>query len=206
MRPWSAPARKLDSLGYVDIARLDPEIVGNLVYATPDNFVGEILYENLTEAFLLPEAAEKLLHAHRLLREEFPAFRFIVYDAARPMDTQRRMWRVAVAEGKQLYVSNPANGGGLHNYGAAVDLSILDENGIPLPMGTDFDHLGPESNIDREQELVRDGIITQQEWENRLLLRRVMRQAGFWTVSSEWWHFNHCSREEARQKYPLIDF
>ncbi|MDL2230367.1 M15 family metallopeptidase [Alistipes sp. OttesenSCG-928-L06] len=209
--PISAPAlsptaRRLDSLGYVNIVDLDPTLAVHMVYATPDNFVGEVLYGDLTEAYLLPEAAEKLAAAHELLKEKHPHYRFIIYDAARPMAVQRRMWSVAVKTGKQYYVANPANGGGLHNYGAAVDLSILDERGVPLPMGTDYDHLGPEANTNNERSLVAAGKLTEQELQNRLLLRDVMRRAGFRTVTSEWWHFNHSSRAQAKEKYPIIDF
>jgi D-alanyl-D-alanine dipeptidase len=202
----SRTARRLDSLGYVNVVSLDSTIAVQLAYATADNFTGEVLYDNLTEAYLLPEAAEKLVQAHRWLREQRPGCRFIVYDAARPMEVQRRMWQVAVRQGKSYYVANPARGGGLHNYGAAVDLSILDERGAPLPMGTGYDHLGPESNTDRESALVSAGKLTPAELENRLLLRRAMRSAGFRTVTSEWWHFNLCSRAEAIQRYEVIEF
>lgn len=202
----SPTARKLDSMGYVNVLSLDPTMAVHIVYATPDNFVSETMYDDLIEAYLLPEAAEKLIRAHELLKEKHPEYRFIIYDAARPMAVQRKMWDVAVKTGKQYYVANPAKGGGLHNYGAAVDLSILDGSGAPLPMGTEYDHLGPEANIDKEQALVVSGKLTESELQNRLLLREVMRTAGFRTVTSEWWHFNHCSREEAIKNYPLIDF
>ena len=36
----------------------------------------------------------------------------------------------------------------MHNYGLAVDVSIADEKGNPLPMGTKVDHLGKEAHID----------------------------------------------------------
>ncbi len=199
-------AKRLAEQGYVNIRDLDSTIVVQLVYATPDNFVGEVLYDDLTEAYLLPQAAEKLVRAHAWLKERHPGYRFVVYDAARPMSVQRRMRAVAVRAGKGYYVANPTNGGGLHNYGAAVDLSILDADGVPLPMGTGYDHLGPEANTDNEAALVRAGKLTEQERENRILLRQAMRAVGFSTVASEWWHFNHCSRQEAVANYPLIDF
>ncbi|MCD8262322.1 MAG: M15 family metallopeptidase [Bacteroides sp.] len=201
----SPTALLLDSLGYTNLADADSTIVVHLVYATPNNFMGEVLYEGLTEAYLLPEAATKLVKAHQRLKEKHPGYRFIIYDTARPIEVQRKIWKLAVSQGKQYYVANPAKGG-LHNYGAAVDLSIVDEHGIPLPMGSDFDYFGPESNIDKEEELVREGKITREELNNRKLLREVMQSAGFTTVRSEWWHFNHCSRDEARARYPLIEF
>lgn len=204
--PLSHSAMILDSLGYVNVRENDPRIDVEIIYATADNFTGEILYEDLTEAYLLPEAAQKLSKAQDLLSRENKNYRLLVYDAARPMSVQREMWKVAVQQNKQYYVANPAKGGGLHNYGAAVDVTIINRDGIPLPMGTGYDFLGPEANTDKEKELLRSGKITEEELENRLLLRKVMKNAGFRTVASEWWHFNLCSREEAIRKYPLIDF
>ena len=145
-----------------------------------------------------------LLQAQQELKKHHPAYRLIVYDAARPMSVQQQMWNVVKGTSKNIYVSNPARGGGLHNYGLAVDISILDETGHPLPMGTKVDHLGPEAHITHEAALVQSGKITKQEQANRLLLRSVMRTAGFRALSSEWWHFNWCSRQEAKQKYKVI--
>lgn len=202
----SESALKLASMGYINVQDLDPTIRVEMIYATPDNFVGEVLYDDLVEAYLLPEAAEKLVKAHQLLKEKHPDYRFVVYDAARPMSVQKRMWEIAVQNGwSHDYVANPAKGGGLHNYGAAVDLTILDENGTPLSMGTAFDYFGKEAHTDKEQELVKQGKITEQELVNRLLLRGVMKEAGFTSISSEWWHFNHCSRKVAVEKYQLIE-
>ena len=85
-----------------------------------------------------------------------------------------------------IYVSNPARGGGLHNYGMAVDISIVDAQGQPLPMGTPVDYLGKEAHITEEEQLVRTGKLTIHELENRRLLRKVMKEAGFRTLPSEW--------------------
>lgn len=120
-----------------------------------------------------------------------------------PVKCAQKMWNVVKGTSKYIYVSNPARGGGLHNYGLAVDISILDEAGNPLPMGTKVDHLGPEAHITNEAALVQSGKMTKQEQANRQLLRSVMRTAGFRALPSEWWHFNWCSRQEAKQKYRL---
>lgn len=191
--------------GLVDVCTLDTSIQVHLQYATPDNFVGKVLYQGLTRAWLRPEAAKKLLQAQKLLKKEHPGKSLLIYDAARPMAVQRRMWSLVQGTGKTYYVANPAKGGGLHNYGMAVDITILDEKGQPLPMGTPFDYFGKEANTDREEELVQAKKITPEEYANRRLLRRIMKQAGFTTVTSEWWHFNACSRSFARQNLPLID-
>lgn len=201
----SATARRFDSLGLVNVAEADSTITVQLLYSTPHNFTGEVLYGDLTEAYLHPEAAEALLKAQRLLQEKHPAYRLIVYDAARPLSAQQKMWDTVKGTPHYMYVSNPARGGGLHNYGAAVDVSILDSLQQPLPMGTEVDYFGKEAHISQEEQLVQSGAITREERENRLLLRQVMKSAGFRTLPSEWWHFNLCSREEAKQRLRLIE-
>lgn len=201
----SVTASKLIDMGLVDIASIDPSIAVKIVYATADNFAGEVLYEDLNQAYMLPETATKLAAAQTALKKTHPEYSLIVYDAARPMSVQRKMRSVAVRDRKQYYVANPANGGGLHNYGAAVDVSVIDQSGVPLNMGSGYDFLDPVSNTDNEAGLVTAGIITDTELENRLLLRKVMTEAGFRTVTSEWWHFNLCSRKYAVENYKLIE-
>lgn len=200
----SRTARCLDSLGFISIAEADSTIAIDLMYTRADNFTGTILYEDLKEAYLHPEAMESLSRAQRLLKERRPGYSLIVYDAARPMSVQQKMWDVVKGTSKYIYVSNPARGGGLHNYGLAVDISILDEEGVPLPMGTPVDYLGKEAHITEEAQLVAQGKITEAERENRLLLRQVMKEAGFRPLPSEWWHFNRVSRQTAKEKYQLI--
>lgn len=194
----------LESLGFVNIARADSTIAIDLMYTRADNFTGQVLYDDLHEAYLHPDALKGLLRAQQELKKRRPGYRLIVYDAARPMSVQQKMWNTVKGTSRYIYVSNPARGGGLHNYGLAVDLSILDEAGRPLPMGTQVDHLGPEAHITHEDALVQSGRITARERENRRLLRSVMRAAGFRALPSEWWHFNWCSRQEAKQKYKVI--
>lgn len=195
----------LSSQGYVNIAETDPTIRIYLMYAYPDNFMGEAVYNGITRAWLRPEAAEKLIKAQRLLKEIHPEYSLIVYDAARPMSVQRKMWSLVRGTDKTNYVSNPANGGGLHNYGMAVDVSIIDKTGTPLPMGSPVDFFGEEAHTNNEESLLQRGKITPNELDNRRLLRKVMKDAGFLTILYEWWHFNACSRAEAKEKLPLIE-
>lgn len=192
-------------LGLVDVSTLDTTFHIRLMYAAADNFLQEAVYQGITRAWLRPEAARMLAEANRLLKKEHPAWTLIVYDAARPLSVQRRMWQQVRGTAYTNYVSNPAKGGGLHNYGMAVDVSIADETGTPLPMGTPVDYFGPEAHTTREEELVKDGRITRQAYANRQLLRRLMRQAGFRVIPYEWWHFNACSRAFARGHYPVIE-
>lgn len=197
--------KQMREMGLVDIQEVDSSIQVYLVYATPHNFVGKILYRDVRKAFLLPEAARRLADAQRRLKKVRPEYSLLVYDAARPMCVQSEMWKIVRGTEQRVYVSNPKNGGGLHNYGAAVDLTLVDAEGMLLPMGSPFDFFGDEARPDKEAELVRQGKIALRDWHNRRLLRRVMTESGFRSLPSEWWHFNLMSREEARRTLKRIE-
>lgn len=199
----NAPLAAQNFKGFVNVLKIDSTMSVELMYAQPDNFVGEKMY-NFSEAYLHPKAAEALKKANKLLKEINPNLHLRVYDAARPMRVQQKMWNKVKGTAQQNYVSNPANGGGLHNYGLAVDVTIADSKGDTLPMGTTIDALTYKSHIDREEELVRTGKITAEAAKNRLLLRRVMQKAGFRPLRSEWWHFNYTTRADARKNYKVI--
>lgn len=197
VQPLSPTAQYLDSLGYINIAEQDKNIFVSLMYARDDNFMGKVLYDDLREAYLHPDAISPLLKAQQLLQQAHPDYHLMIFDAARPMYIQQQMWDVVKGTRQQNYVSNPAHGGGLHNYGLAVDVSIANAQGDTIPMGTIVDHLGREAHTDFTA-------ISAEALQNRRLLIRVMREAGFRSLPSEWWHFNLVSRQVARDKYKLI--
>lgn len=197
---------RMADFGLVDVAGMDSTIRVSLMYAADSNFTGVVLYDDLRDAFLHPDAAAALLKAQKELHALYPGYNLLVKDAARPMSVQRKMFRAVQGTPKANYVANPAKGGGLHNYGLAVDITIVDDSGNELPMGTPVDHLGPEANIDREERMVADGFISETERQNRLLLRRVMTSAGFKPLRTEWWHFNLVSKTQARTRYRRLDF
>lgn len=190
--------------GFLRIQDLDNTIAVDLMYAKSDNFVGEVMYD-FTEAYLHPKAAHAVVEANRLLSQAHPGWRLCIYDATRPMRVQQIMWDKVKGTPQQNYVSNPARGGGLHNYGLAVDVSIIDEKGDSIDMGTKVDALTPLSHTDREEELVRQGKISREAMENRRLLRRVMTEAGFKPLRSEWWHFNFTTRADAKANYRVVE-
>ncbi len=192
--------------GLVDILTLDSTIVVELKYSTNDNFLGRDVYQGMQRAYLQPDVAQMLVKAQQLLKEINPDYTLVVYDAARPRSIQQKMWDAVEApfDEKIRFLSNPRNGS-IHNFGAAVDVSILDEGGKALDMGTGFDHMGELAYPSREQEMLEQGRLTELQIANRRLLRRVMYGAGFWGIQSEWWHFNACTREEARKRYTIIE-
>ena len=193
-------------LGLVDVCAFDTTIHANIKYSTLDNFLKNDIYGNYNKAYLQPEVAEKLIKAQIFLKERYPGYRLLIYDAARPTFIQKMIWdslKMPVRE-KGKYACSPRNGS-LHNYGAAVDLSILDEKGNELDMGCPFDFFGPLAYPVMENLFLAEGKLSQKQVENRKLLRQVMYKAGFFNIQTEWWHFNSCTRAVAIAKYKKID-
>lgn len=190
--------------GLIDIKTLDNSIEVSLMYSRKDNFSGDVLYHNLSKAFLHLMAAKALVKAQTLLKQLRPDLSLRIYDAARPMSIQQIMWDKVKNTSKDIYVSNPAHGGGLHNYGLAVDITLCKVNGDTLDMGTKVDHMSKLSHIDNEQQLVNSGKISKTAQQNRQLLRKVMQYAGFKPLRTEWWHFNFKSRAEAKKNFRVI--
>ncbi len=197
-------ALQMEHQGMVDIHSVDKTIQVSLMYSRADNFTGRVLYSDLRKAYLHPQAAKALMKAQKRLRKLRPDLSLKIYDACRPMSVQAKMWNVVKNTGKKIYVSNPAHGGGLHNYGLAVDITICDMNGDTIPMGTKIDYMGMAAHIDCEAQLVASHRISSTARRNRELLREVMRSAGFKPLRTEWWHFNFKSRKEAKAHYKVI--
>ena len=194
----------LQSKDLVNIRTLDPSIRADLKYATTDNFTKTILYDTLFNVYAHPVAAKKLVKAQEYLKALNPELGLLIYDAVRPLSVQKKMYRVVQNTKYAAYVANPSRTG-LHNYGMAIDLTICDSKGIPLDMGTPFDFFGRAAGINKEAELVVEGVLTKQQVKNRELLRKVMTQAGFLTIRGEWWHFNAVTLSEAKRSYKIIE-
>ena len=191
--------------GLVDIMSVDSTIQVSLMYSRADNFTGKVLYTDLREAYLHPKAAAALAKAQQALKKLRPELSLKVYDATRPMSVQQKMWNTVAGTKKSIYVSNPRNGGGMHNYGLAVDITLCKAaTGDTLDMGTKVDYLGSYAHIDNEAGLVSKHIITKEAKQNRELLRKVMTEAGFKPLKTEWWHFNLVSRAEAKAHYKAV--
>ncbi len=201
---YSCYGQSMQSQGMVDVKTLDKSIFVSLMYSRADNFTGTVLYDTLRHAYLHPKAAQALVKAQKRLKELRPDLSLKIYDAARPMSIQQKMWDKVKGTSKNIYVSNPANGGGLHNYGLAVDITLCTLKGDSIPMGTKVDHMSKASHIDNEAELVKSKTISSQAKSNRELLREVMQYAGFRPLKTEWWHFNLVSRETAKKYYKVI--
>lgn len=191
--------------GLVDISSIDSNIIVSLQYATTSNFLKKNIYGSLTHAYLQKDVAAKLVIASNNLIKLMPQYRIVVLDAARPLSLQQIMWNEAqVPENdKDKFIANPIYHS-LHNYGAAVDITLSDTAGNWLDMGTGFDSFDDLAYPSLEPEFLKQGKLSPLQINNRLILRSAMAFAGFSSISTEWWHFNSCSRNYAKKHYSLI--
>ena len=199
--------QKLIKRGLVDIQKLDPTIGVDLKYSTTDNFIKEDVYSDLERAYLQPMTAQKLVKANQALQKINPNYRLLVYDAARPRSVTVIFWNkmsYLPYNRREDFVADPKKGS-IHNFGCAVDLTIADQNNQPLDMGTIFDFCGELAEPRREAKMLKEGKLNKQHLTNRHLLRKVMTEAGFTGIETEWWHYNAMPREQAKAKYGFIE-
>ena len=193
--------------GLINIQTIDPSIQVELKYSTTDNFVGKDVYGDLDRAYMQPIAARKLAKASAYLQTHHPNLRLLVYDAARPRQAQWNLWKALPnmpERERRQYVADPRQGS-IHNYGCAVDLTVASKEGKPLDMGTKYDFFGEMAYPSREAALLKAGKLTQQQIDNRYILRTAMRQGGFTPIEYEWWHFNALSRAKAKQLFKIVE-
>ena len=152
-------------------------------------------------AYVRQDVADKLLHAASLLPE---GYRLKIYDAWRPYEVQAALYYeyydklCAMEENRGLseeelhrmartFVSFPDRSvefAFVHSSGGAVDLTVIDEDGEELDMGTGFDDF-TDLAATRAFETVDC-----EARENRRMLYHVMCAAGFTNYSPEWWHYD----------------
>lgn len=198
----------LNATNLIDIQSVDSSIQIDLKYASDDNFMHQQLYHSINKVYLQKEVANRLVKCQQFLSSIKPNYHLLVYDGVRPISVQQRMWdaldSIPVSR-RGRFVSNPKNHS-VHNYGAAVDLTIVDETNQPLDMGAEYDDIRKIAYPSMENFYLKQGELSIEQLENRQLLRKVMRHQGFTNIPSEWWHFNAYSRNEVKQKFhPIKD-
>ena len=192
-------------LGLQNVNTIDQSILVDLRYSSSNNFMKMNMYGNLDQAYLQKEVVNKLVKAQKLLKHLKPDYSLIIFDATRPVSIQQLMWdKIQVPKNmRPKYLSNPKYGS-LHNYGAAVDVSIVDEKGTLLDMATPFDSFEKLAYPFYQERYYKSGKLTKVQYQNRKLLQQIMRKSGFKTITTEWWHFNSCSRKEAKLRYVRV--
>lgn len=196
--------KKFIKAGLVDVHTIDESIKVDLVNSDPDkNYFRENFYGGLDKAYLRSEVAQKLSQAQQYLKSAYPEFSILIMDAARPRSVSRLMYDKMKGTKFEKFVANP-NRGSMHNYGIAVDVTIVDGNGKEIDMGfTPF----YKSNLSIYWGYAKLKIfnISEEQKKNRKLLSTIMKKAGFYPLSYEWWHFNGLPKDIAREKYIIIE-
>jgi D-alanyl-D-alanine dipeptidase len=141
-------------------------IAVDLRYAGADNFVGRDLYSPFDCAWLHRDAAAALEQVVAWLAAERPGVKALVLDALRPQRVQQQLWDALDGTDLQMYLANPERGS-IHSFGMALDITIVDEAGRELDMGTGFDDLSEQSHPALEPQLLERGEITLAQVANR---------------------------------------
>ena len=178
-------------------------IAVDLRYATPNNFVGRDLYSPYDCAWLHRDAAAALERVVAWLHDKRPGCTPLVLDALRPQRVQQQLWDALAGTDLQMYLANPQRGS-IHSFGMALDITILDEQGRELDMGTGFDDMTALSHPALEARFLASGELTSVQIANRQLLRDAMFQAGFVGINTEWWHFDCGDRNLVRQTFRRV--
>ncbi|HSH45345.1 MAG TPA: serine hydrolase [Longimicrobiales bacterium] len=175
----------------VEPAVLDPSIQLDVRYASTNNFMSAVFYDE-HRVFLQRPAAEAVVRAQQRLAEH--GLGLVLHDGYRPWYVTKMFWD-ATPESMKIFVANPADGS-RHNRGAAIDLSLYDlETGEPAPTVGGYDEFSHRSYPDYP------GGTSLQRW-RREVLRDAMEAEGFDVYAAEWWHFDYGDWSE----YPIQNF
>lgn len=161
---------------FVRLADFSKDFVYDLRYATENNFLKAKVYD-CAECYTRVKTAKALIEANQDFMRNGVRIKF--FDCYRPNSVQYKMWEIVP---NPQYVANPVKGS-IHNKGGAVDITLVDMEGNELDMGTDFDFFGKRAyhdNMDLPQKIL----------DNRKLLKETMEAHGFWSIRTEWWHYN----------------
>lgn len=180
-----AISQSIADTSFVNLKDYSTNFVYDMRYATDNNFLRAKVYD-CAECILRLNTVKALISANEEFVEK--GYKIKIFDCYRPVDIQRRMWAIVP---NPRYVANPDKGS-IHNRGGAVDITLVDSDGVELDMGTDFDHFGPEAAHGA-------GKHSRQVQKNRKLLKKVMLKHSFNAFASEWWHYNL----DGASKYPV---
>lgn len=190
----------------VAIKNLDSTIVVQLQYADTTNFLKKNFYDGLRKAYFNCETALRVCAAQYYLKQINPQLSLVIYDASRPQHIQQMMWdSLDLPNWSKFNYLAPPDETSMHNYGCAVDCGIINiKTGETLDMGTGYDTFDKLSQPVYEYHYLKTGQLSREAYDNRRLLRLVMRRAKMNSISSEWWHFSSYTKAEAIAKFPLI--
>ena len=179
---------KFRNSDFIIFNKVDTTFFYDMRYATQNNFLKEQVYD-CDNCLVRYKTAKQLLLANNSFKKLGYTIKF--FDCYRPLSIQKKMWKIFP---DKRYVANPIKGSN-HNRGSAVDITLVDINGIELDMGTTFDFFGIQAHHNYTN-------FPKQIIENRKLLKSIMENNGFTSITSEWWHYDLLNS----YKYKVSDF
>ena len=194
-----------DARAFVLLTDVVPDAILEIRYYSTYNFIGDRIdgYEEPV-ALLTRQAADSL----KVVSDELKArgYRLKIYDAYRPQravdhfvrwakdvdDTRMKEYFYPELDKDELFPLNFIAEKSSHTRGSTVDLTLFDmKTGKEVDMGCTFDYFGTASHPDLlpGQQAGEYGTITQEQYNNRMILREAMLSHGFLPYDCEWWHF-----------------
>lgn len=171
----------------VDVRKEAPGLCIDLIFASDRNFTGVAIYDR--DLCLLQRGTlDKLLMAQALF--SLDGFTIKIYDAYRPYSATVRLFQHPFGP---RYLADPAKGS-THNKGAAVDMTLVDANGVELEMPSLVHVLNAQAS--RENPLM-----TETARRNLDYVQGIMTLCGFIPYAHEWWHYT----DSASFTYPYMD-
>lgn len=179
----------IKSGSFVEIKKVCPTIQVKLLYATPHNFAGKVVYD-FEKAYLRALTVQKLARVQADLKVFGLGLK--VTDAYRPISAHDALWSACP---EPTLVASPERGS-KHCYGTAVDVTLVDLNsGEELDMGCPIDEISERARFDYTKTLSQEQIV------RRHFLRYMMERRGFEIYVGEWWHFN----DKDYKRYEICD-
>jgi D-alanyl-D-alanine dipeptidase len=160
--------------GFLNVQALDPSIIVDLKYATPNNFTGSRIYDFNT-AIARAGTVRKLTQASHLLKQQ--GFRLKIWDAYRPVSAQQKLFDVTP---DPTWVAQP-DPNFSHQKGVTFDLTLCELDGTEIPMQSGFDDFSEKATRHYRRKPYQE--------HNYRLLDTAMRQAGFVGYENEWWDY-----------------
>ena len=198
--------KRFIAAGLINVSTIDPTIQIDLVNSDPDkNFFRENFYKGLRTAYLQREVAVKLAKAQEILKSKHPFYSLQVLDAARPRSVSQAMYDKMKGTKFERFVADPAKGS-MHNYGIAVDITIVDDTGEELDMGiTPFRR--STVRLYWEYALKKLGKqLSPEQKSNRQLLSETIETGRIFTAEPlNGGIFNGMEKALARKKYTIIE-
>ena len=186
----------MDPSGFVLLADHVPGIIQEIRYYSTYNFIGDRIdgYEEPC-AIITKEAARALKTVSNELNVQ--GYRMKVFDTYRPAGAVKHfvMWGIEDTDirmkdyfypdlqKQELFSKGYVASKSSHSRGSTIDLTLLDmKTGKEVDMGGPFDFFSELSHPDYRG-------ITDEQYNNRMILRNVMVRNGFVPIDCEWWHF-----------------